>query len=100
MHGGPGQMCIRDSQDGVLVGIITNRDMRFMEGSDFDQPIKNVMTKDNLVTAPVGTTLKEAQEILRRHRIEKLPLVDQEMHLKGCLLYTSPALTWAPSLTT
>ena len=53
-------------EDGVLVGIITNRDMRFMEGSDFDQPIKNVMTKDNLVTAPVGTTLKDAQEILRR----------------------------------
>ena len=50
----------------MLVGIITNRDMRFMEGSDFDQPIKNVMTKDNLVTAPVGTTLKDAQEILRR----------------------------------
>ena len=63
-------------QDGVLVGIITNRDMRFMEGSDFDQPIKNVMTKDNLVTAPVGTTMKEAQEILRKHRIEKLPIVD------------------------
>ena len=58
-------------QDGVLQGIITNRDMRFMEGSDFDQPIKNVMTKDNLVTAPVGTTMKEAQEILRKHRIEK-----------------------------
>ncbi len=48
------------------------------EGSDFDQPIKNVMTKDNLVTAPVGTTLKEAQEILRHHRIEKLPLVDKD----------------------
>ena len=63
-------------EDGVLVGIITNRDMRFMEGSDFDQPVKNVMTKDNLVTAPVGTTLKDAQEILRRHRIEKLPIVD------------------------
>ena len=72
-------------EDGVLVGIITNRDMRFMEGSDFDQPIKNVMTKDNLVTAPVGTTLKDAQEILRRHRIEKLPIVDEHMRLKGLI---------------
>ena len=72
-------------QDGVLVGIITNRDLRFMEGEDFDQPVKNVMTKDNLVTAPVGTTLKEAQEILRRHRIEKLPLVDANMRLKGLI---------------
>ena len=72
-------------EDGVLVGIITNRDMRFMEGSDFDQPVKNVMTKDNLVTAPVGTTLKDAQEILRRHRIEKLPIVDEHMRLKGLI---------------
>ena len=72
-------------QDGVLVGIITNRDMRFMEGDDFEQPIKNVMTKENLVTAPVGTTLKEAQGILRKHRIEKLPLVDDQIHLKGLI---------------
>lgn len=72
-------------EDGVLVGIITNRDMRFMEGDEFNQPVKNVMTKDNLVTAPVGTTLKEAQEILRRHRIEKLPLVDDKMRLKGLI---------------
>ena len=72
-------------QDGVLVGIITNRDMRFMEGDDFDQPVKNVMTKDHLVTAPVGTTLKDAQEILRRHRIEKLPIVDEQMRLKGLI---------------
>ena len=71
--------------EGKLVGIITNRDMRFMEGSDFDQPIKNVMTKDNLVTAPVGTTLQEAQEILRAHKIEKLPLVDQDGYLKGLI---------------
>lgn len=72
-------------QDGVLVGIITNRDMRFMEGSDFDQPVKNVMTKDHLVTAPVGTTLKDAQGILRKHRIEKLPIVDEQMRLKGLI---------------
>lgn len=72
-------------EDGVLVGIITNRDLRFMEGDDFNQPVKNVMTKENLVTAPVGTTLKDAQEILRRHRIEKLPLVDGKMRLKGLI---------------
>ena len=72
-------------EDGVLVGIITNRDMRFMEDSDFDQPVKNVMTKENLVTAPVGTTLQQAQEILRQHRIEKLPLVDGNMKLKGLI---------------
>ena len=72
-------------QDGVLVGIITNRDLRFMEGDDFNQPVKNVMTKEHLVTAPVGTTLREAQEILRQHRIEKLPLVDSQMRLKGLI---------------
>ena len=72
-------------EKGKLVGIITNRDLRFMEGSDFDQPISNVMTKDHLVTAPVGTTLLQAKEILRMHRIEKLPLVDQEGRLKGLI---------------
>ena len=72
-------------EDGKLVCIITNRDMRFMEDSDFDQPVKNVMTKGKLVTAPVGTTLKQAQEILREHRIEKLPLVDENMRLKGLI---------------
>ena len=72
-------------QDGVLVGIITNRDMRFMEGEDFDQPIRTVMTKENLITAPVGTTLADAQEILRKHRIEKLPIVDEAGRLKGLI---------------
>ena len=72
-------------KDGRLVGIITNRDMRFMESADFDQPISDVMTKDKLVTAPVGTTLAEAKEILRRHRIEKLPLVDAEGRLRGLI---------------
>lgn len=72
-------------ENGRLVGIITNRDLRFMEGSDFDQSISSVMTKDHLVTAPVGTTLAEAKEILRRHRIEKLPLVDGEGRLKGLI---------------
>ena len=59
-------------RDGKLVGIITNRDLRFMTESDYSQRIADVMTKENLVTAPVGTTLSEAQEILRRHKIEKL----------------------------
>ena len=72
-------------ENGKLVGIITNRDLRFMEGSDFDQPISNVMTKERLVTAPVGTTLSQAKEILRAHRIEKLPLVDGEGKLRGLI---------------
>lgn len=72
-------------ENDVLVGIITNRDIRFMDGADFDQPIKNVMTKENLITAPVGTTMKEAQEILRRHKVEKLPLVDKDNKLKGLI---------------
>ena len=67
--------------DGKLVGILTNRDMRFL--TDFSQRIGDVMTKENLVTAPVGTTLEQAQEILRRHRIEKLPIVDENGYLKG-----------------
>ncbi len=72
-------------ENGRLVGIITNRDLRFMEGSDFSQPISNVMTKDHLVTAPVGTTLAQAKEILRGHRIEKLPIVDAKGMLKGLI---------------
>ncbi|MDP4119563.1 MAG: IMP dehydrogenase [Bacillota bacterium] len=71
--------------DGKLVGIITNRDLRFMEEKDYYQPIKNVMTKDNLVVAPVGTDLPAAQEILRKHKIEKLPLVDEKGYLKGLI---------------
>ena len=69
--------------DGKLVGILTNRDLRFE--TNFDQPIKNVMTKENLVTAPVGTTLEEAQKILGKHRIEKLPIVDNDYKLKGLI---------------
>ncbi len=68
-------------RDGKLVGILTNRDMRFL--TDFSQPIGEVMTKEHLVTAPVGTTLEQAQEILRQHRIEKLPIVDENGYLKG-----------------
>ena len=72
-------------EDGKLVGILTNRDMRFMTDNDFDQRISTVMTSENLVTAPVGTTLKQAQEILRKHRIEKLPIVDENNYLKGLI---------------
>ena len=68
-----------------LVGIITNRDLKFMSDVDFDQEIAGVMTKDNLVTAPVGTDLDKAQEILRTHRIEKLPIVDGDGNLKGLI---------------
>ena len=66
-----------------LVGIITNRDMRFMV--DFNVKISTVMTKENLVTAPVGTDLAQAQEILRQHRIEKLPIVDETGTLRGLI---------------
>lgn len=69
--------------DGKLVGIITNRDMRFE--NELSKPIGEVMTKENLVTAPVGTSLEEAKAILRRHRIEKLPLVDDNGYLKGLI---------------
>ena len=70
-------------RDGKLVGILTNRDMRFL--TDFSQKIEEVMTTENLVTAPVGTTLEQAQEILRQHRIEKLPIVDEQGYLKGLI---------------
>ncbi len=71
--------------DGRLVGIITNRDLRFMSEQDFSQPIRNFMTHENLITAPVGTTLDQAQEILKQHRIEKLPIVDQDNILRGLI---------------
>lgn len=70
-------------EDGKLVGILTNRDMRFM--TDFNIKIKDVMTKDNLVTAPVGTTLEQAKQILMKHRIEKLPLIDENGYLRGLI---------------
>ena len=66
-----------------VIGIITNRDMRFLV--DFNQKISDVMTKENLVLAPEGTTLSEAQEILRHHKIEKLPLVNASNELKGLI---------------
>jgi IMP dehydrogenase len=66
-----------------LVGILTNRDIRFEV--DLAQPIRNVMTKDNLVTAPVGTTLEEAEKILQKHRIEKLPILDGKGNILGLI---------------
>ncbi len=69
--------------NGRLVGIITNRDMKFEE--DLSRAIDEVMTKDNLVTAQEGITLMEAKEILRRHKVEKLPIVDENFHLKGLI---------------
>jgi len=69
--------------DNKLVGIITNRDLRFVH--DYSIKINEVMTKDNLVTAPVGTTLRQAEVILQQHKIEKLPLVDDNYQLKGLI---------------
>src|SRR6201996_3908896 len=71
------------TQNGKLVGILTNRDLRFE--SRFDLPISDVMTKDNLITVPVGTTLDEAEEILHTHRVEKLLVVDDNYVLKGLI---------------
>jgi IMP dehydrogenase len=70
-------------ESGVLVGILTNRDLRFQ--SDAGQPVSAVMTSRELVTAPVGTTLDEANAILHRHRIEKLPIVDADGRLRGLI---------------
>ena len=69
--------------EGRLVGILTNRDLRFE--ARLDRPIEEVMTRDNLITVPVGTTLEEAKAILHRHRVEKLLLVDQQFMLKGLI---------------
>jgi IMP dehydrogenase len=71
------------TQNGRLVGILTNRDLRFE--TRFQLPIREVMTKENLVTVPVGTTLEEAQRILHKHRIEKLLVVDENRNLKGLI---------------
>ncbi|HZQ51278.1 MAG TPA: IMP dehydrogenase [Bryobacteraceae bacterium] len=71
------------TKDGKLVGILTNRDLRFE--TRYDLPISDVMTKDNLITVPVGTTLEEAQKILHHHRVEKLLVVDEDYNLKGLI---------------
>jgi IMP dehydrogenase len=74
---------VNNSEEQKLVGIITNRDLRFIQ--DYSIKISDVMTKENLVTAPVGTTLEEAEKILQKHKIEKLPLVDEQGVLKGLI---------------
>jgi IMP dehydrogenase len=71
------------TKDGKLVGILTNRDLRFE--TRFDLPIREVMTKENLVTVPVDTTLEQAALILHKHRVEKLLVVDDEYYLKGLI---------------
>ena len=71
------------TKNGKLVGILTNRDLRFETRHDL--PISEVMTKENLITVPVGTTLEEAEKILHRHRVEKLLVVDDQYTLKGLI---------------
>jgi IMP dehydrogenase len=71
------------TENGRLVGILTNRDMRFE--TEYDRPIAEVMTSERLITAPVGVTLEEAREILARYKIEKLPLVDERGMLRGLI---------------
>lgn len=71
------------TEKGKLVGILTNRDLRFE--TDFSKRIGDCMTRENLITAPLGTSLEDAKELLRKHRIEKLPLVDENGSLKGLI---------------
>lgn len=74
---------VNNEQEQKLVGIITNRDLRFIQ--DYSLKIDDVMTKENVVTAPVGTTLEEAEKVLQQYKIEKLPLVDEAGILKGLI---------------
>src|SRR5436190_895013 len=71
------------SEHGRLVGILTNRDLRFE--TRMDRRVSEIMTREGLITTPIGTTLEEAREILARHRIEKLPVVDTEGRLRGLI---------------
>ncbi|SKA80202.1 IMP dehydrogenase [Clostridium sp. USBA 49] len=71
------------TEKGKLVGIITNRDIVFEK--NYEKPIKEVMTSENLITAPEGTSVDEAKEILKKHKVEKLPLVDKENNLRGLI---------------
>ena len=74
------------NEQGILIGILTNRDIRFVEAEDYNLPVSQFMTgKESLVTARVGVSAKEAKEILQKHRIEKLPLVDESGTLKGLI---------------
>ena len=70
-------------EDGHLVGIITNRDLRFE--TRFDIPVSEVMTRQPLVTVPVGTTLEQAKTVLQKHRIEKLLVIDGDKRIKGLI---------------
>ena len=74
---------VNNEEEQKLVGIITNRDLRFIQ--DYSLKIDDVMTKENLVTAPVGTTLEEAEKVLQKYKIEKLPIVDEDGILKGLI---------------
>lgn len=74
---------VNNEEEQKLVGIITNRDLRFIQ--DYSLKIDDVMTKENLVTAPVGTTLQEAEKVLQKYKIEKLPIVDEDGILKGLI---------------
>lgn len=74
---------VNNPEDQKLVGIITNRDLRFI--SDYSLKINDVMTKEDLITAPIGTTLEEAEQILQKYKIEKLPIVDEDGKLKGLI---------------
>lgn len=71
------------NENNELVGIITNRDLRFVES--YSKKISEVMTKENLITAPIGTTLEEAKDVLQKHKIEKLPIIDEHNKLKGLI---------------
>ncbi|MCC5890504.1 MAG: IMP dehydrogenase [Alkalibacterium sp.] len=74
---------VNSMEDRVLVGILTNRDLRFL--TDYTQKISTAMTKDDLVTAPIGTSLEDAEKILQKHKIEKLPIVDEDGRLSGLI---------------
>jgi IMP dehydrogenase len=83
-------------EDGKLLGIVTNRDLRFEKNND--RPISEVMTSENLVTAAVGTSLSEAEDILQEHKIEKLPVVDSDKKLVGLITFRDiTKLTQKPS---
>lgn len=74
-----------EHRGGRLVGILTNRDIRFVEAADYNLPVSQFMTSERLVTAPVGITLEDAKKLLQKYRIEKLPLVDENGYIKGLL---------------
>jgi IMP dehydrogenase len=71
------------NENGILVGVLTNRDLRFED--DITRPVSDLMTSENLVTVPIGTTLEEARAVLHTHKVEKLPVVDDAGHLKGLI---------------